>query len=60
MNYTQAYADTLNAATGSTVGSTTLVGWTAGAGWEWAWTDHLSVKTVRQVSDHERAGCDSR
>lgn len=42
---TQAYADTLNAATGSTVGSTTLVGWTAGAGWEWAWTDHLSVKT---------------
>jgi outer membrane immunogenic protein len=45
VNYSQAYADTLYTATGSAVGSTTLVGWTAGAGWEWAWTDHLTVKT---------------
>ena len=45
VNYTQAYADTLNAATGTAVGSTTLVGWTFGGGWEWAWTDHLTVKT---------------
>jgi outer membrane immunogenic protein len=45
VNYALAYADALNAATGRAVGSTALVGWTAGAGWEWAWTDHLSVKT---------------
>jgi outer membrane immunogenic protein len=45
VNYTQTYADTLNAATGSAARSTTLVGWTVGAGWEWAWTDHVTVKT---------------
>ncbi len=45
VKYTETYADTLNAATGSAAGSTTLVGWTVGAGWEWAWTDHLTVKT---------------
>ena len=45
VNYTQTYTDTLNAATGSAAASTTLVGWTVGAGWEWAWTDHLTVKT---------------
>jgi outer membrane immunogenic protein len=45
VNYTQAYADTLNAATGAAASSTTLIGWTVGAGWEWAWTDHLTVKT---------------
>ena len=21
------------------------MGWTVGAGWEWAWTDHVTVKT---------------
>ena len=45
VNYTQAYADTLNTASGAAASSTTLVGWTVGAGWEWAWTDHLTVKT---------------
>jgi outer membrane immunogenic protein len=46
VNYAQAYADTtLNPAAGGATASTTLVGWTAGAGWEWAWTDHLTVKT---------------
>lgn len=45
VQYTQAYLDTLNAAAGAASASSTLVGWTAGAGWEWAWTDHVSVKT---------------
>lgn len=45
VSYTQAYTDTLNNAVGAASASTTLVGWTVGAGWEWAWTDHLSVKT---------------
>ncbi len=45
VSYVQTYADTLNAATGSAARSTTLVGWTVGAGWEWAWTDHVTVKT---------------
>jgi len=45
VSYTQSYTDTLNAASGAAAASSTLVGWTAGAGWEWAWTDHVSVKT---------------
>ena len=45
VNYAQTYADTLNAAAGTALGSTTLVGWTIGGGWEWAWTDHVTVKT---------------
>jgi outer membrane immunogenic protein len=45
VSYTQTYADTLNNAVGAATGSTTLVGWTVGAGWEWAWTDHVTVKT---------------
>jgi outer membrane immunogenic protein len=45
VSYMQDYADTLNNAIGTATGSTTLIGWTVGAGWEWAWTDHVSVKT---------------
>lgn len=45
VNYLQSYQDTLNAANGTATASSTLIGWTAGAGWEWAWTDHVSVKT---------------
>jgi outer membrane immunogenic protein len=45
VNYTQTYTDTLNAAVGTAAGSTTLVGWTVGGGWEWAWTDHVTLKT---------------
>jgi outer membrane immunogenic protein len=45
VSYAQAYADTLNSAVGAATGSTTLIGWTVGAGWEWAWTDHVTVKT---------------
>jgi outer membrane immunogenic protein len=44
VSYAQSYADTLNAATGSAASSATLVGWTAGAGWERAWTEKWSVK----------------
>ncbi len=45
VKYTQTYLDTLNAAAGTATASSTLVGWTAGAGWEWAWTDQVSIKT---------------
>ena len=62
VSYTQSYADTLNNAVGAaTTLDNDLVGWTVGAGWEWAWTDHVTVKTeylLRQVSDHQRAGRD--
>jgi outer membrane immunogenic protein len=47
-SYTQTYADQYtgtNPGAGTASASKTLVGWTAGAGWEWAWTDHVSVKT---------------
>jgi outer membrane immunogenic protein len=30
--------------TGVATGSKTLVGWTAGAGWEYAWTDHWVLR----------------
>jgi len=45
VSYAQYYADTVNAALGTATASKTLTGWTLGAGWEWAWTDHVSVKT---------------
>jgi outer membrane immunogenic protein len=46
VNYVQTYADTTaNPAVGTAAGSTTLVGWTVGGGWEWAWTDHVTLKT---------------
>lgn len=45
VSYTQSYTDTLNNAVGTATDSKTLVGWTVGAGWEWAWTDHVTVKT---------------
>jgi len=47
-SYTETYTDQFNgganAAFGIATASRNLVGWTAGAGWEWAWTDHVSVK----------------
>lgn len=39
----QSYTDTLGAA-GSSSMSSSLVGWTAGAGVEYAWSDHWSIK----------------
>jgi outer membrane immunogenic protein len=49
-SHTQTYADTAGpplapaAGTGSATGSKFLTGWTAGAGWEYAWTDHWTFK----------------
>jgi outer membrane immunogenic protein len=41
--FTQSYSDTLGGA-GSSSTTTSLTGWTAGAGVEYAWTDHWSIK----------------
>jgi len=38
-SYTESYADN-NGATGAATASSSLTGWTAGAGWEYALTDH--------------------
>jgi outer membrane immunogenic protein len=44
-SYTEAYADTLvPPGIGAATASKSLVGWTAGAGWEHAWTDHWTFK----------------
>lgn len=43
VSYTQSYFDTIPG-TGAASASKTLIGWTAGAGWEWAWTGNWSVK----------------
>ena len=44
-SYTQTYADALAApGVGSATGSKFLPGWTVGAGWEHAWTDHWTFK----------------
>jgi outer membrane immunogenic protein len=53
-SYTQTYADTLNTGTGSASGSKSLVGWTAGAGWEYAWTDNW---TDRVGSSYRWGSC---
>jgi outer membrane immunogenic protein len=42
-SYTESYADN-NGATGGATASSLLTGWTAGAGWEYALTDHWLVR----------------
>jgi outer membrane immunogenic protein len=43
--YTLGYADGFAPpGTGSASGSKSLVGWTVGAGWEYAWTDHWTLR----------------
>jgi outer membrane immunogenic protein len=44
VSYVQTYVDTLNAGTGSATGGRSLVGWTVGAGWEYAWNDHFVTR----------------
>jgi outer membrane immunogenic protein len=44
-SYSQTYLDALvPAGTGILTGSKSLVGWTAGVGWEYAWTDNWTIK----------------
>jgi outer membrane immunogenic protein len=44
-NYSQSYADGFAPpGVGSATGSKSLVGWTVGAGWEYAWTDHWTFR----------------
>jgi outer membrane immunogenic protein len=52
-SYTQTYADSFvpgassaiaSSGSGTATGSKSLVGWTAGAGWEHAWADHWTFK----------------
>jgi outer membrane immunogenic protein len=44
-NYTQSYTDgAAPLGIGSMAGSKSLVGWTVGAGWEYAWTDHWTFR----------------
>lgn len=45
VSYTTSYVDANTpAGTGSASASRALVGWTAGAGWEYAWADHWTVR----------------
>jgi outer membrane immunogenic protein len=45
VNYTQSYVDAAApAGTGSASVSKSLAGWTVGAGWEYAWTDHWTFR----------------
>jgi outer membrane immunogenic protein len=44
-SYTQGYVDAaVPAGTGLATGSKSLVGWTAGVGWEYAWTDNWTFR----------------
>ena len=44
-SYSQAYVDAaVPSGTGLATGSKSLVGWTAGAGWEYAWTDNWTFR----------------
>ena len=42
-SYTESYVDS-GGGVGVATGSKFLTGWTAGAGWEYAWTDHVTIK----------------
>ena len=44
VSYVQTYADTLNAGAGTATGGQSMIGWTVGTGWEYAWTDHFTTK----------------
>jgi outer membrane immunogenic protein len=44
VSYVQTYADTLNGGNGAAIGSKSLVGWTVGGGWEYAWSDHFVTR----------------
>jgi outer membrane immunogenic protein len=41
--YTESYVDS-GGGSGAATASKFLTGWTAGAGWEYAWTDHVTLK----------------
>ena len=44
-SYTESYADgSVPPGIGSATASKFLTGWTAGAGWEYAWTDHWTIR----------------
>ncbi|MGA2895245.1 MAG: outer membrane beta-barrel protein [Xanthobacteraceae bacterium] len=43
VSYTESYVDS-GGGSGAATASKFLTGWTAGAGWEYAWTDHWTVK----------------
>jgi outer membrane immunogenic protein len=44
-SYSQAYVDAaVPSGTGLATGSKSLIGWTAGAGWEYAWTDNWTFR----------------
>jgi outer membrane immunogenic protein len=44
-SYTQTYVDAaVPVGTGVATGSKSMIGWTAGAGWEYAWSDHWILR----------------
>jgi outer membrane immunogenic protein len=51
ISYVETYSDTLNAGAGSASGSQSLIGWTAGAGWEYAWNDHFVTRVEYLFAD---------
>jgi outer membrane immunogenic protein len=44
VSYVQTYTDTLNNGIGSATGAQSLIGWTVGGGWEYAWNDHFVTR----------------
>jgi outer membrane immunogenic protein len=51
-SYTQVYSDAAGGI-GSAAASKFLTGWTAGAGWEYAWTDHWTIKFEYLFADFQ-------
>jgi outer membrane immunogenic protein len=51
VNYVETYADTLNAGLGTATGAQSLIGWTVGTGWEYAWTDHCIFRVEYLFAD---------
>ena len=55
VSYVEAYSDTLNNGVGTATGSQSLIGWTAGAGWEYAWNDHFVTRVEYLYADFPKA-----
>jgi outer membrane immunogenic protein len=51
VSYVESYSDSLNNGIGAATGSQSLIGWTAGGGWEYAWNDHFITRVEYLFAD---------
>jgi len=55
VSYVETYSDSLSNGSGTATGSQSLIGWTLGGGWEYAWNDHFVTKLEYLFADFPKA-----